>query len=69
MNESLRTSEEIIAACRKYHPNEDMSVIQRAYDFAKRAHEGQRRMSGEPYFTHPCEVAMILASKIGRAHV
>ncbi|MBQ9408042.1 MAG: bifunctional (p)ppGpp synthetase/guanosine-3',5'-bis(diphosphate) 3'-pyrophosphohydrolase [Clostridia bacterium] len=62
MNESLRTSEEIIAACRKYHPNEDMSVIQRAYDFAKRAHEGQRRMSGEPYFTHPCEVAMILAN-------
>ncbi len=62
MNASIRTSEEIIAACQKYHPNEDMSVIQRAYDFAQKAHEGQTRMSGEPYFTHPCEVAMILAN-------
>ena len=62
MDSSIRSSEEIITACRKYHPTEDMSVIRRAYDFAKRAHEGQTRMSGEPYFTHPCEVAMILAN-------
>ena len=38
-----------------------MGVIKKAYDFAQKAHEGQTRMSGEPYFTHPCEVAMILA--------
>ena len=62
MNENVITSDEIIAACQKYHPNEDMGVIQRAYSFAEQAHKGQVRMSGEPYFTHPCEVAMILAN-------
>ena len=61
METNIRSCEEIIAECKKYHPGEDMSVIRRAYDFAKKAHEGQTRMSGEPYFTHPCEVAMILA--------
>ncbi|MBQ4227996.1 MAG: HD domain-containing protein, partial [Clostridia bacterium] len=43
------------------HPSDDMSVIERAYDFAKAAHGNQTRMSGEPYFVHPCEVALILA--------
>ncbi len=53
--------EEIISHARRYHPSDDMSVIERAYDFAKTAHGGQTRMSGEPYFVHPCEVALILA--------
>ena len=53
--------EEIISHARKYHPSDDMSVIERAYDFAKAAHGNQTRMSGEPYFVHPCEVALILA--------
>ena len=61
MQASVRSCDEIIAACKKYHPSDDMGVIKKAYDFAQKAHEGQTRMSGEPYFTHPCEVAMILA--------
>lgn len=35
--------------------------VEKAYDFAKVMHEGQTRASGEPYYTHPVEVAMILA--------
>lgn len=39
----------------------DINLIKRAYDFAEAAHEGQLRKSGEPYITHPLEVAIILA--------
>ncbi|MDN5293419.1 MAG: diphosphokinase / guanosine-3,5-bis(diphosphate) 3-diphosphatase [Eubacteriales bacterium] len=44
-----------------YNPNADLDFIRRAYEFAAKAHEGQYRSSGEPYITHPLEVAMILA--------
>lgn len=43
-------------------PNkEDKVWIEKAYDFAKKAHEGQKRASGEPYFNHVFEVSKILA--------
>jgi len=38
----------------------DTGLIEKAYEFAKAAHEGQVRQSGEPYIVHPCEVATIL---------
>ena len=44
-----------------YYPDAEISLVRRAYDFAQIAHEGQKRMSGEPYLVHPLEVAMILA--------
>ena len=47
--------EEIIAHARKYHPQDDMSLIERAYAYAEDAHKDQKRMSGEPYFAHPCQ--------------
>ncbi len=40
---------------------ENKELITRAYDFAKKAHEGQKRYSGEPYFSHLAEVARMLA--------
>ena len=40
---------------------EDKELITRAYEYGKKAHEGQKRMSGEPYFTHPIATAKILA--------
>ncbi len=43
------------------HPEADLSLLQRAYVFAAKVHEGQQRMSGEPYLVHPLEVAGILA--------
>ena len=55
------TLDELIAHVQKYHPNEDMGVIERAYRFAENAHKDQKRMSGEPYFAHPAHVALILA--------
>ena len=55
------TLDELIAHVQKYHPNEDMGVIERAYRFAENAHKDQKRMSGEPYFAHPALVALILA--------
>ena len=42
-------------------PNEDVSLIRKAWDFCVRHHEGQMRASGEPYIIHPLEVAEVLA--------
>ena len=51
----------LIERIRSYYPEADVDLISRAYHFSQRAHEGQLRDSGEPYFQHPFEVAMILA--------
>ncbi len=40
---------------------EDIDLISKAFSFAKKIHEGQKRFSGEPYFIHPYETAKILA--------
>lgn len=40
---------------------QDVDIITRAFEFAKKAHEGQKRYSGEPYFVHPIAAANILA--------
>jgi GTP pyrophosphokinase len=45
----------------KHHPGADTSLIKKAYVFSARAHEGQSRLSGEPYLSHPLEVAYHLA--------
>jgi GTP pyrophosphokinase len=44
----------------EYHPSCDLSLLQRAYVFSAKVHEGQERLSGEPYLIHPLEVAGIL---------
>ncbi|MDF2575266.1 MAG: bifunctional (p)ppGpp synthetase/guanosine-3,5-bis(diphosphate) 3-pyrophosphohydrolase [Agromyces sp.] len=44
-----------------HHPKADLALVERAYTVAERAHEGQKRKSGEPYITHPVAVAQILA--------
>ena len=41
--------------------SEDISLVEKAYEFSKKAHEGHTRYSGEPYFIHPAAVAKILA--------
>lgn len=51
----------LIARIRKYHPSTDVSLIEKAYRMAKRAHGDQLRKSGEPYIIHPLWVAIILA--------
>ncbi len=51
----------LIARIRKYHPSTDVSLIEKAYKLAVKAHGDQRRKSGEPYIIHPLWVAIILA--------
>ncbi|MBR2188978.1 MAG: bifunctional (p)ppGpp synthetase/guanosine-3',5'-bis(diphosphate) 3'-pyrophosphohydrolase [Eubacterium sp.] len=53
--------EELIRAIRSYHPVGDISIVDRAYEISRKAHEGQLRKSGEPYIIHPLCVAIILA--------
>ena len=50
-----------MAKVEKYHPNDDLEVIRRAYAFSAKEHRGQVRQSGEPYLNHPLAVAKILA--------
>src|ERR1041385_234452 len=52
---------ELEAKVREYRPNDDLSVLEKAYRFAAKCHEGQTRDSGEPYMAHPIMVAHILA--------
>ena len=40
---------------------EETALIEKAYELSKKAHEGQKRYSGEPYFIHPAATAKILA--------
>ena len=51
----------LIARVKKYHPSDDISMIEKAYKVASKAHEGQLRKSGERYIIHPLYVAIILA--------
>lgn len=51
----------LIARVRKYHPSDDISLIEKAYAIAHGAHEGQLRKSGEPYIIHPLCVSIVLA--------
>ena len=51
---------ELVDRVRKYNPQTDEDLLNRAYVYAMRAHGAQKRASGDPYFTHPLEVAAIL---------
>lgn len=44
-----------------YHPSADITMVEKAYNIARKAHEGQLRKSGEPYIIHPLCVCIILA--------
>lgn len=59
--DTLLSVEELLARVAKFHPQEDLDLVRKAYDFSQKAHAEQRRKSGEPYFMHPCTVAGILA--------
>ena len=52
---------ELVELVLKYHPSDDLSMIEKAYNIAKSQHKDQRRKSGEPYIIHPLCVAIILA--------
>jgi GTP pyrophosphokinase len=53
--------EDIIDSVLGYYPRADIALIRKAYIYAAKAHQGQSRLSGEPYLSHPLAVAAILA--------
>jgi GTP diphosphokinase / guanosine-3',5'-bis(diphosphate) 3'-diphosphatase len=53
--------EQILDKVDKHHPGDNLDLIRRAYIFSAKEHKGQVRASGEPYLTHPLEVANLLA--------
>lgn len=53
--------EELIKSVKRYHPSDDISMIEKAYKIAYEAHKEQKRKSGEPYIIHPLCVSIILA--------
>ena len=53
--------ESLIASLKEVRPKEDLSPIEKAYQFANQYHAGQKRASGEPYMCHPLAVAQILS--------
>ena len=52
---------ELLDKVRKNRPGDDFDLLRRAYDFAAEQHKSQTRLSGEPYLSHPVEVAHLLA--------
>src|SRR3972149_4121154 len=53
--------EDILEKVASYNPAADIEVLKKAYVFSGMVHQGQTRLSGEPYLVHPLEVAYILA--------
>ena len=52
---------ELIDKVHRNRPGDDLEMLRRAYDFAAEQHKSQLRLSGEPYLSHPVEVAHVLA--------
>jgi len=56
----LNNFDQLIKKAEEYLPPEKITSIKNAYDFAREAHDGQFRDSGEPYLEHPLKTALIL---------
>lgn len=50
----------LVSRVTAYHPNADVALIEKAWSVAQHAHDGQKRKSGEAYFTHPVSVAHVI---------
>jgi len=54
---------QLLGVYRSHHPKSNTVLIERAFELARKAHEGQNRKSGEPYIRHPLAVATIVANQ------
>jgi GTP pyrophosphokinase len=52
---------ELMRKLRQNRPNDDLTIVKKAYEFSQKHHAGQSRASGEPYLVHPLEVGNVLA--------
>jgi GTP diphosphokinase / guanosine-3',5'-bis(diphosphate) 3'-diphosphatase len=55
------TFEEVARKVQTYRPDDDLGLLRKAYEFSANEHKAQKRLSGEPFVSHPLEVAKILA--------
>jgi GTP diphosphokinase / guanosine-3',5'-bis(diphosphate) 3'-diphosphatase len=60
--EPTHTITDVVDEARRHRPSVNVGLIERAHQVAEQAHEGQQRASGEPYISHPVEVAHYLAT-------
>ena len=58
---TLTKFRELMKRIQENRPQDDLSIVKKAYDYSLKNHEGQSRASGEPYLVHPLEVALVLA--------
>ncbi|NCO85314.1 MAG: bifunctional (p)ppGpp synthetase/guanosine-3',5'-bis(diphosphate) 3'-pyrophosphohydrolase, partial [Rhodobacterales bacterium] len=59
----MTTADDLIALVLTYNPRANQQLIRDAFAFGQDMHDGQMRQSGDPYFSHPVAVAMILAEQ------
>ena len=58
---TLTKFRELMHRMQESRPQDDLTIVKKAYDYSLKHHEGQSRASGEPYLVHPLEVALVLA--------
>ena len=61
-NQTVMDIDQLLDRVKSYNADADLGIVRRAYDFSAKAHQGQRRRSGEPYLQHPIAVAGVLTS-------
>jgi len=57
----MTSIEDILRRVQAYRPGEDLGLLRKAYEFSAFEHKAQKRLSGEPFLSHPLEVASVLA--------
>src|SRR4030042_6831254 len=63
LKSSMIRLNDITSQVLSYHPKADVSLIEKAYVYSAKVHQGQLRLSGEPYLSHPLEVAYFLTRR------
>jgi GTP pyrophosphokinase len=58
---TLTKFRDLMKQMQESRPQDDLTIVKKAYDYSLKHHEGQSRASGEPYLVHPLEVALVLA--------
>jgi len=58
---TLTKFRELMKRMQENRPQDDLTIVKKAYDYSLKNHEGQLRASGDPYLIHPLEVALVLA--------
>src|ERR1700694_338677 len=58
---TLTKFRDLMKRMQENRPQDDLTIVKKAYDYSQKNHAGQSRASGEPYLVHPLEVALVLA--------